>query len=370
MSNVTQLSQPSFKRKQLEVTAEMLEQISFVADADVSETDIVVFEATAASTRPITKPGSVFHEAQISRATLQAMAEAVNTKGQSVPLHTLHLQGNELPVGRVFAGRLEDTATGQTDLKAQFYLAKSEVDMIEKINLGILDEVSVGMTSEKMSCSKCGWDYRGEDATFMHFLDQTCENGHTIGESGTHVIMQGLDRWMELSLVSRGASRGAKIHGRAKSLMPKEQQDRIAASGNVPEAVALFATPTTEKETTMATKPEVTPTPTPAAPAEFDAKAAFEGLDAKLSQLIETLTPADDSVPTPAPVAAETTAEFTELKDAVTALTASVTELATKKAASNLASDLPTGGLAAAADTGSGKEAALGQNFSGFTTRK
>lgn len=365
MSNVTPLHQSGFKRKQLEITEAMLEQISFVADADVSETDIVVFEATVASTRPITKPGSVFDGARISRSTLQAMADAVKSKEQSVPLHTMHRQGDELPIGRVFTAALEDTPNGETELKAQFYLSKSEVDLIEKVNLGILDETSVGMTSVKMTCSKCGWDYRGEDANFMHFLEQTCENGHTIGESGTHIIMQGLDRWMELSLVSRGASSKAKIHGRAQRLMPQEQQDRIAASGNVPEAVTLFASPTIEKETTMAGTPEADDATNEAAPAEFDAKAAFEGLEAKFDTLIETLTPAEDDADE-----AEPSAELTEIKDALTGLTEAVTELKGKSKASDLAADLPAGGKAEDAASGSTNEEKASFSFDGFTTRK
>src|SRR5680860_1334153 len=157
MSDVAQLSDYRQQRKQLDVTDEMLEQIRFVADSDVTADDIVVFEATAVNTLPLNKTGSIFENARITRATLTHMAESVNSKNESVPLHTLHLQGDELPVGKVFHAYVQDLADGQAELRAHFYLARSESKLIEKMNLGILDEVSIGLKSKELLCSKCGW---------------------------------------------------------------------------------------------------------------------------------------------------------------------------------------------------------------------
>lgn len=346
MSNVAYLP----TRKQLDVTDAMLEQIQFVADTDVKADDIVVFEATVLSTLPLTKPGSLFDGGRHTNSTLLEMAEAVNTKGQSVPLHTMHNQSFELPVGRVFHANVEDRPDGQSELRARFFLAKSESRMIEKINLGILDETSVGVTHKALLCSKCGFDYRGEEATFDNLWDRTCNNGHTLGEDGTHLVLQGMDRWMELSLVSRGAAEKAKIHGRARSLMPKEQQDRLAASGVSPEAITLFTSVQTTKgkEPSMTKKPDTPATPVePAVPAvaeEFDAKAAHEELMATLAELL----PAKDDTPVEDP-------QITELKASIEALTAKVEALTEVPAdpAAELKAGLKAGGTAEDAAAGS-----------------
>lgn len=382
MSEVAQLSEYRLKRKQLEVTAEMLEQIQYVADTDLSADDVVVFEATAINTLPLNKRGSIFENARTTRSTLTEMAAKLNEKENSVPLHTLHMQGIEIPLGRVFYGYVQDMPDGNAELRAQFYLPKSENEMIEKINLGIVDEVSVGLLSKQMLCSKCGWDYRGDDANFLHILDQTCENGHTIGEDGAHVVLQGCENWMETSLVSRGAASNAKIHGRAKELMPKEQQDRIAASGSSPEAVTLFASPTEpkpkEKETTMANEPKAgkNGNGTPAE-AEFDAKAAheeltgkFDTLVGKIDEFIEAQAPAKEEEEESEAVELNLAEDenFKELKASVDSISAAIEKIAGVKPA-DLAKDVPAGGVAASADSGT-QTPSKGPDLSVFKSRK
>jgi hypothetical protein len=226
--------------KAVDVTAEILAQIEKVTGTTVGADDIVVFEAAVANTKPLNKMGSIFHEGRISEDTLRQMAEAVNSGQESVPLHTLHAQGYELPIGKVFQGEVIRSGDGEAELRAMFYLPKSEASMVEKINLGIIDEVSVGLKSKALLCSKCGFDYFSADSGFEHLYSQTCGNDHTIGMDGTHVKLAGLDKWMELSLVSRGAASKPKILGRTKQVMSKETYDRIAADGLPPEAVVLF----------------------------------------------------------------------------------------------------------------------------------
>lgn len=238
-------SKPS---KAIDATAEILAQIERVTGTAVAAEDIVVFEAAVANTRPLNKMGSIFHEGRISEDTLRQMAEALNSGQESVPLHTLHAQGYELPIGKVFQGEVIRAADGEAELRAMFYLPRSEASMVEKINLGIIDEVSVGVKSKALLCSKCGFDYFGSDATFENLYSQTCENDHTVGVDGTHVKLSGLDKWMELSLVSRGAASKPKILGRTKQVMAKETYDRIAADGLPPEAVVLFTASDDKKD--------------------------------------------------------------------------------------------------------------------------
>jgi hypothetical protein len=344
MSNVTPFSQLQPRRKQLVVTDAMLEQIKRVADVDLSADDIVVFEAVALNTAPLNKRGSIFDQARASRALLEEMADALNTGKQSVPLHTLHMQGSELPVGKLFQAYLYDTPEGETELRAQFYIPKSESALIEKLNLAVLDEVSVGLKSRQLLCSKCGFDYFGPESDFMYLLMQTCENDHTIGVDGTHTKLVGLDAWMELSLVSRGAAEKPKILSRAKSLLPQGTQDKIAASGFIPEATVLFASPSKLKEEAPMAD-EKDKAVLAAAPASVD----LSPLEAKLDTLIELLTAKQEE---PAPVTAsedeEEDSELEALKAEIADLKSQVAELSRPKA-EDLKPDLPVGGVAASA---------------------
>lgn len=347
MSNVTPFAQLQPRRKQLDVTDAMLQQIQSISDVDISADDIVIFEAAAFNTAPLNKRGSIFDQARASRMTLEEMAAAVNSGEESVPLHTLHMQGYELPIGKVFQAYLYDTPQGETELRAQFYIPKSERSLIEKLNLGVLDEVSVGMKSKQLLCSKCGFDYFGEDSDFMYILEQTCENGHTIGLDGTHAKLVGMDKWMELSLVSRGAAEKPKILSRAKSLLPQGMQDRIAASGLLPEATVLFASPSKMKEEApMADEKDK------AVEAAIPASVDLSPLEAKLDSLIELLTPKQEETPAPVVEADaeedEEDSELLALKAEVDGLKAQVAELSRPKA-EDLAPDLPVGGVAASA---------------------
>ncbi len=243
--------QPRDKRvsKSVDVTEEMLAQIERVTGTAVNAEDIVVFEASVANTRPLNKMGSIFNQGRITEDTLRQMAAALNAGEESVPLHTLHAQGYELPIGKVFQAEVVTNAD-EAELRAMFYLPASETSMVEKINLGIIDEVSVGLKSKALLCSKCGFDYFSADAGFENLYSQTCGNDHTVGVDGTHVMLSGLDKWMELSLVSRGAASKPKILGRTKQVLGRETYDRIAADGLPPEVVVLF-TASDEKEAPM-----------------------------------------------------------------------------------------------------------------------
>jgi hypothetical protein len=226
--------------KAVEMTDELLAQIERITGTTVSASDIVVFEASVANTRPLNKMGSIFNQGRITEDTLRQMASALNAGEESVPLHTLHMQGGELPIGKVFQAEVLATSDGEAELRAMFYLPASESALVEKINLGIIDEVSIGLKSKQLLCSKCGFDYFSADAGFENLYSMTCDAGHTVGDDGTHVKLAGLDKWMELSLVSRGAASKPKILGRTKQIMSKETYDRIAADGLPPEAVVLF----------------------------------------------------------------------------------------------------------------------------------
>lgn len=362
-----------YRRKQLESTEDLLEQIERVTKTSVSADDISIFEAAAASTRPQNKSGSMYDKSVMTRGMLSDMVDQLNSGEKAVPLHTLHNQGGELPIGRVFHGYVKDEIDGSATLIARFYIGKSNKDLIENINLGVIDEVSVGLLPSSAKCSKCGWDYMGEDAGFEHLFSQTCENGHTIGEDGVHLQLTGVQDWTELSLVSRGAADKPKILSRAKEVMPAEEYDRMAASGKPAEAVMLFATNKMEI-------PMDDDKPTSGETVEFDFSGAFEGLTATLTSLLENvdkLTASAEGVEGVAIQAAEEEPNTEELETVKAQLADAEARIAEfeeqeQKAAAEAAAEaegaaeehepltaqanLPAGGLAASAVTDAGKK--------------
>lgn len=232
--------------KEIAPTQTMLNQIALVTGAPVDPSQIAIFETIALNTQPVSKRGSLYEGATATPGLLSDMASYIKA-GNSVPLHTMHNQGWEMPVGKVFMGDIN----GPDELRCLFYIARNTTegaDFITKLNTSVIDEVSVGVQAAHLRCSQCGWDYMGPDATMMNLFDRTCANDHVIGENGTHLVLDGLDRWYELSLVSLGAANNAKIVGRAKSILGKDEYNRLAASGRDPELLTLFASPTRKKE--------------------------------------------------------------------------------------------------------------------------
>jgi len=236
--------------KEIAPTQSMLSQIALVTGAPVDPSQIAIFETISLNTLPVSKKGSIYEGAVATPGLLSDMAAHIKA-GNSVPLHTLHNQGGELPVGKVFLAG----TNGPEELRSLFYVPRNTAegaDLITKLNTSVIDEVSVGVMAAHMRCSQCGWDYRGSDASMMNLFDRECANGHVIGENGTHLILDGLDRWYELSLVSLGAANNAKIVGRARQILGKEEYNRLAASGNDPEIMTLFITPTRKETPEMA----------------------------------------------------------------------------------------------------------------------
>lgn len=295
------------RQKKITPTPELIAQIERSTGVSLEGDEIVIFEAAALSTKPLSKKGSIFHEARPSRQLLVDMAEAMMTGQASVPLHINHQQGAEMPSGRVFAAAVEDQMDGSTILNAMFYLPKSEANLVEKINLGVLDEVSVGVRSQQGLCSKCGFDYFGEEADFVHLWDQTCGNGHTIGVDGAHLKMVGLADWMELSLVSRGASNRPKIKSHTKDGAP----ERMAASGVPLDALVLYAS-----------------APAPTEIDEMELKELADKLDAMTARFDALEAGPSEELTTAQARIAELEASTLELENSTAALEASTAKVA------------------------------------------
>ena len=207
----------------------------------VNPSDVQFYETICVTQLPLQKTGSLYEGAVVSHSFMQGMVDFVN-QGGAVPLHTLHLAGDELPVGKVILADLIDDA-----VQAVFFVPLVEADIIAKLDTGVINEVSIGTTAQKLLCSECGFDYLSAEADWEVLWSRTCPNDHTIGTNGIHLNVSGLKDWYELSLVSRGAARGAKILPRAKQVLSAEQYGKLAATGkpvDVTYLSASFQTPT------------------------------------------------------------------------------------------------------------------------------
>jgi hypothetical protein len=216
--------------KQLTMTPALSAMIKQAVGADVDTSQLAVFETIALNTNPLPgKRGTLFENAVVEPVTLKQMVEAVNSGGH-LPLIADHeLFG--APKGRVFHAGLDIGEDGAIEMRALFYLDPSEIDLITKLNSGSLDEVSVAFLSKEFLCSDCGWDYFGAASTPDNIYTRTCANGHKIGLNGVHGEMFGLNQFIEMSLVARGAADKPKIVGKSQAKLAPEGLQLLAATG-------------------------------------------------------------------------------------------------------------------------------------------
>lgn len=202
--------------------------------------DVAVFEAVSVTTLPINKPGSIFDKGRIQRDVLDAAANYVNGGG-NVPLHVMHDQSYELPVGRTFHAEVVPMGVGgEYELRSLFFIDPSEEKLISKVENSTISEVSVGLKTSKMLCSGCDFDYMKDSGARW---DRICANGHALGMGDFHLKLSGFDRFYEQSLVSVGASVGNKIVGDRQRLLAA-QLDGAAGSEHNHYQILLYAQPT------------------------------------------------------------------------------------------------------------------------------
>lgn len=232
--------------KQLPMTPELEALIKGAVGADVETANLSVFETIALNTKPLPgKRGTFFENATVMPITLAQMVDDING-GNHLPLMVDHsLSGS--PKGRFFHAGLHYDEKDGLQMRALFYLDPTEETMIAKLNAGVLDEVSVQFLSTQFNCSDCGWDYF-EFGSNKNLDTKTCANGHTIGKNGVHGEMVGLNQFIELSVVARGAADNPKIVGKSEAKLAPESTYRLAARGFEPDALVLTASISTKED--------------------------------------------------------------------------------------------------------------------------
>lgn len=225
--------------KQITKTQQVVDRLraSFGADADID--GLAVFEVIALNTKPLRKTGGIFKGARASLSLLSEMAASINK--ESVPLRIEHSDVGT-PFGRAFYAE----ASGD-ELRALIAVdGKNHPEIVAKLESGVVDQVSVGISPKRLSCSGCGFDFLAPEAGYARFMLE-CDEGHTIGD-GFFVHMDGLDAFLELSLVGKGAGDGARVVGPADALLQQDQFQRLAASAAQRGFAALRLTAAPEED--------------------------------------------------------------------------------------------------------------------------
>jgi len=210
-----------------------------VGDPEVNLDNLAIYEAVMANTTPLRRRNGLYAGGVLGQDTLSELVSKINGPDH-IPLQLMHRSG--IPVGKVFHAEMKPTRDGGTEARALFYLPKQDSQYVNKIDTGVINDVSVGFLPKALQCSSCGFDYMGDKATFANVYDCVCDQGHKIGVDGVHARIHGVAAFQELSLVDQGASVGAVI-------MPRQQQSlgtapnmaRFAAEGIDERAFFLFA---------------------------------------------------------------------------------------------------------------------------------
>lgn len=194
---------------------------------DSDHANIPVFEVVATSSRPLKKKG-LYQDARLTALTLAQMAQWIAR--EPIPLMMDHnMEG--MPKGKFFYAEMR-TDSDAPELRGLMYIDPTEAQLVAKANTGTLDETSVGFLPSSIKCSGCGFDYMAalKEENYEPLMTLTCDKGHKIGQGGIHAMVDGLEDFMELSLVSRGAAPNSKIIGNDNAKLG-QHIEKLAASG-------------------------------------------------------------------------------------------------------------------------------------------
>lgn len=301
--------------KRIPLTDDIKAMITASVGSEINFDQVAVFEAAAVTGRPINQRYSMYDGAVVQPDAMQAMADHLNS-GKFVPLHLLHEQRWTLPSGRLFQGKLGMDNENIPQLHTLFYIDTSDTEgqsLAGKVDNGTIEEVSIGFMAEKLLCSACNFDFmQDEDALW----DRTCANGHVLGMGGHHLKLSGLKSFLEMSLVSKGASTGAKILADKKRLLAS-QFEPLAASCHNPERIALFASPTLAEEVDMKELEELKASFETLKQTVDNQATALTAAQAKIDEQATALTAAQTKIEEQT----EALAKFSGLGEKVTALT-------------------------------------------------
>lgn len=197
--------------KRVVLTENMRQQVVARCGPDVDLNKFVFYQARGISTEPI-RQGSLFDKGTLERNALVDMLNLVNDPLETVNLQIMH-DHQVLPTGRVFYAELVDEQyTGHSALYTLFGISANHPEIISDVDNGVIDEVSYSFNPSKILCNKCQKDFMDDDVDFFDFISGRCpECGAVMGKDDAHVVIPSVKSVSELSLVTRGAAKHAKI---------------------------------------------------------------------------------------------------------------------------------------------------------------
>jgi hypothetical protein len=290
--------------KQLPHTPFITSLLKKTLGSDADTATLPVFEVIATSSRPLKKKG-LYENAVITTLTLAQMAAAVNN--EAIPLMMDHnMEGT--PKGKFFYAEMRQD-TGLSELRGYMYIDPSEADLVTKANTGTADETSVGFLPSAIRCSACSFDYMAalRAGKYEPLMTLTCDKGHKLNANGVHAMVDGLDDFMELSMVSRGAAPNSKIIG-ADNAKLGQHIAQLSASGFDVSELYLTASASEGRNDMDLTELVVQLS---------DVKAEKIGLEAQLSSSTLALTAANDRATTAEGRVTELETELTAAREAV-----------------------------------------------------
>lgn len=310
--------------KRVVLNENIISKMKSVLGEDISPDNYVVYKARAISTEAITKQGFTLMDGAVPTENfIRKLVALANEPDKNISVHTMH-DDFSLAIGRVFDFWQVAEFNGVQAAYAHLAILKNDEnkDVIEKIDAGILDEVSIGFVIESAKCSVCGYDFfdndLDEDESLEHIWNGVCVNGHVMGKDGNHLILESPKSFSEISIVNQGAAHKAKIQEIAKFSLSfddarKDAKRVLAEVGNTTVLTKLESKMTEEEMTAKF--------------AEMDGKIA--DLTAKLSESETEKAPEGDK-PAEDPEAAP---EKDENDEKLKALEAEVEKLKAEKEA-------------------------------------
>lgn len=215
--------------KRVNLTETIKQYITAKCGADVDYTKFAIYQTRAISTEPVTKRGSIYDKATFTRTALSEIVDFVNDDRNNVAMQLLH-DTYSMPFGRVIHAELVDEVdTGHSAVMMLFILSDEHSDLINKIDQGIIDEVSINTLPKRALCSECGKDFMDDDVPFEAFFEHKCPECGAImgGKEGAHLSIPSIETMIELSLVPRGAAKHAKILDSAYQMAMSDKADSL-----------------------------------------------------------------------------------------------------------------------------------------------
>lgn len=273
--------------KRVVLDENIISKMKSVLGEDISPDNYAVYKARSISTEPVSKRGCSLLDHAVPTSNFIRSLVSLGTEPQkNISVHTMH-DSHDLAIGRVID--IWEVTEFNSVMAAYAYLAilktEDNADVIEKIDSGILDEVSIGFEIKHGKCSVCGFDFFDNDLDEEDKLEAqwfgSCPNGHKMGKDGAHLVIEEAKSFSEISIVNQGAAHNAKIQEIAKFSLSfddakKNAKTLLAEVGNTTILTKLESKMTEEEMTTK-----------------------FAEMEAKMAEMEAKLSASEDAAPAP-----------------------------------------------------------------------